>query len=111
MRLFARVLVILILLGCGTGPLLYGSRAAAAKGQSGSAPRFAMMITNLSHKAKLSEPAWLFVLGAGLVVSAGRLPRILNSRAYARRRTSMNARKQRALRLVGKKPFSLKAVS
>jgi hypothetical protein len=111
MRLFARVLVILILLGCGTGPLLYGSRAAAAKGHSGSAPKLAMILTELSRKVKLSEPAWLFVLGAGLVVSAGRLPRILNSRAYARRRTSTSAGKQRGPKLMGKKPLSLKAVS
>ena len=110
MRLVARVAVILILLGCGTGPLLYGSKALSAQSGSTSAPKFAAIISTLTHKTKLSEPAWLFVLGLGLVVSAGRLPRILNSRAYTRRRPSSNAGKP-GLRLVGKKPFSLKAVS
>lgn len=112
MRLFARVAVILILLGCGTAPLLYGKMAAAAgTGQSISTPKFALIINNWSHRVKLSEPGLLLILGLGLVVSSGRLPRFLNSRAYGKRRPTSSAEDQRNLKLVGKKPFSLKAVS
>jgi hypothetical protein len=111
MRFFARVAAILILLGCGTAPLLYGKMAAAGTGESISVPKFAMVINGWAHKVRISEPGLLLVLGLGLVVSSGRLPRILNSRAYSRRRSQQSSREQRDLKLLGKKPLSLKAVS
>jgi hypothetical protein len=112
MRLLARVAVILILLGCGTAPMLYGKMAAAAgTGQSVSGPKFALIINNWSHRVKLSEPGLLLILGLGLVVSAGRLPKFLNSRAYGKRRPVSSSEEQRNLKLVGKKSLSLKAVS
>jgi hypothetical protein len=112
MRLLARVAVILILLGCGTAPMLYGKMAAVAgAGQAVSAPKFALIITNWSHRIKLSEPGLLLILGLGLVASAGRLPRFLNSRAYGKRRPMPSPEEQRNLKLLGKKPLSLKAVS
>ena len=80
MRKLARVAAVLIALAaCCLVPTLYGVKSAndgAAKPPivRTNTASLGTMVSEWSERINLSHPAWLLVLGIGLIVAAGKIP-------------------------------------
>lgn len=111
MRFFVRRAVVILLIVFGPMFSLQAKTIShLSQERSSASPSLAAVLNQWDQSYEFAQPGLLVILGVGLIVSGRRLARIVNSRAYSRRRRSGSKEKSN-LSLKEKRPLSFTAAS